>query len=138
MIRPYLAFYSFWLTLPNRFFPFSCKINGRRVRGKRAYEHILKRIQKKRGPGSYSYTLILYRQVFHVLGAILFILLAAYLSKTYLGGDAALYALLGAMVFLITVQEFYFHPRYFHQHVPKSVSDWLAWVVPVGMYVFVL
>lgn len=138
MLQHYLGFYSFWITLPNRFYPFSCLVEGKRVRGRAAYDAVLKRIQEARGEGSYSYALIAYRQVFHVLGAILFISLSALISHRLFGGEVALYVLLAAAALMITVQEFYLHPRYYHQHLPKSVSDWLAWVVPMGTYLFFL
>jgi hypothetical protein len=129
-----VRFYSFWITLPNRFYPFSFLIDGKRVRGMRAYEAVLAQIQALRGPGSYSYGLIAYRQVFHLLGAILFIMLAAAISHRLFGSEVALYVMLVVAVLVITFQEFYLHPRYYEQHLPKSVSDWLAWVVPIGGY----
>lgn len=137
-MQPYLKFYSFWVTLPNRCYPFSLVIDGKRVRGRQAYEAVLKRVQELRGPGSYSYGLIMYRQIFHVLGAILFITLAALVSHRLFGSEIALYVLLGAAALMITVQEFYFHPRHYQQNLPKSVSDWLAWVMPMGAYLFFL
>jgi len=137
-MTPFVRFYSFWITLPNRFYPFSCLIDGRRVRGRLAYEQALARIQALRGPGSYSYALIAYRQVFHVVGAVLFITMSAFISHRLFGGEVALYVLLAAAVLVITFQEFYLHPRMYEQHLPKSVSDWLAWVLPIGMYLTLL
>ncbi|HYE23494.1 MAG TPA: hypothetical protein VEA92_03590 [Candidatus Paceibacterota bacterium] len=138
MLRPYLRFYSFWVTLPNRCFPFAVSVEGKRIRGRAAYEAMLRRVQDVRGPGSYSYALIAYRQVFHVIGAFLFIAAAAFISNRLFGSEVALYVLLVSAGMVITVQEFYFHPRYYQQHLPKSVSDWLAWVVPIGMYLFLI
>ena len=132
----FVSFYSFWVKLPNYFYPFSCLIDGKRVRGRRAYEEALARIQALRGPGSYGYALLAYRQVFHVIGAILFISLSAFISHRLFGSEVALYVLLVTAVLVITFQEFYLHPRYYEQHLPKSVSDWLAWVLPIGAYLF--
>ena len=134
MLKRYLVFYSFWITLPNRFYPFSCLIDGKKVRGRIAYEQALNRIQELRGPGSYSYWLLMYRQIFHIVGAVLFIALSAFISHRLFGSEVALYVLLVTAVLVITVQEFYLHPRYYKQHLPKSVSDWLAWVIPIGGY----
>ena len=133
-MRYLVSFYSFWITLPNRFYPFSSLVDGKRVRGMKAYEAVLARIQEMRGPGSYSYGLIAYRQVFHLFGALIFIMLAAVVSQRLFGSEVALYIMLLAAVLVITFQEFYLHPRYYEQHLPKSVSDWLAWVVPIGGY----
>ena len=135
MLKRYAGFYSFWITLPNRFYPFSYIVEGQRVRGRAAYDAVLAKIQSVRGPGSYSYALIAYRQVFHIIGAVLFMAFATVISHQLFGSEVALYVLLGAAALMVTIQEFYLHPRMYDQHLPKSVSDWLAWVIPMGVYV---
>jgi hypothetical protein len=44
--------------------------------------------------------------------------------------------LLAAAFIAITFQEFYLQPRVLAQLKAKSVTDWLSWVVPIGMYLF--
>lgn len=126
--------YQFLVTLPDRFYPFAYKVRGKKIRGMAAYNHELERMVRMRGRGSFSYKLIAYRQVFHLIGATLFIFFATLISKHFFGTDVALYVLLLAAVAAITFQEFYLHPRRYHQHLPKGVIDWLAWVVPIGVF----
>jgi hypothetical protein len=130
-----VGLYQFFITLPDRFYPFASTVGGKRVRGSRSYNHELERMIRRRGKGSFGYKLIAYRQVFHLFGALLFILVATFVSKRFFGSDVALYILLFSAVALVTFQEFYLHPRRYHQHLPKGVIDWLAWVVPIGVFV---
>ncbi|HWH07389.1 MAG TPA: hypothetical protein VNU47_02620 [Candidatus Paceibacterota bacterium] len=134
MIRRFQAVYGFFITLPNRLYPFALEIEGKRVRGRIAYEEALARIRAIKGPDNYGYTILMYRQLFHFLGAVFFILLATFLAHAFFHGEAALLVLMVAAILAITYQEFYLHPRYYRQHLPKSVSDWLTWVVPISIY----
>lgn len=128
--------YRFFITFPDRCYPFAAEIEGKRVRGIRSYERALENAFAHYGTDYLGYKLMAYRQVFHITGAILFILAAAFVSQHFFGTDIALYVLLGAAIFAITVQEFYLHPRAYHQHLPKGVIDWLAWVVPISAFLF--
>lgn len=138
MIRRLQALYTFFVTLPNKLYPFALEVEGKRVRGQRAYEEALVRIRALKGPDNYGYTILMYREAFHLVGAILFIMIATYLAHTFLESDAALVVLMIAAIAAITFQEFYLHPRYYRQHLPKSVSDWLTWVVPISIYTVTL
>lgn len=131
-----ISAYVFVVTLPDRLYPFSCLIDGKRVRGRLSYEAARARAQLIRGPGAYGYRILAYRQVFHVLGSILFIGIATFVSHRLFGSETALFVLFAAAVLVISIQEFYLHPRFYEQHFAKGMSDWLAWVMPIGMYLF--
>ncbi len=134
MRRVVLNWYTFIVSLPDLLYPFSCEVEGKRVRGRLAYEAARAKARELRGPGAYGYQILAYRQVFHVIGSILFIALATFVSHSLFGSETALFILFGAAVLVISVQEFYLHPRFYEQHLGKGVSDWLAWVVPIGTY----
>lgn len=137
MARKYASrLYSFFITLPERLYPFSCIVEGKRVRFRRAYQEILREVRERLGDGHYGARLFAYREVFHVMGAFLFILFAGLVSKELFGSDIALYVLLGAAFLAITFQEFYLQPRTLGQLRTKSVTDWLSWVVPFSAFLF--
>lgn len=129
--------YYFLVTLPERLYPFACTIEGQRVRWRRSYEHTLMQIQERIGAGRYGIRLSAYREACHVLGAGLFIVLATGVSK-FLGGSAAvLPTMFITALIVITIQEFYIHPRHYQQRFGKSIADWLSWMVPIGLYLFI-
>ncbi len=106
------------------------------MRGRRSYERAVARALKTYGMGRLSYTLLLYRQLFHFFGSILFIFLATVIAEKFLGSDTALYVLFFAAILALTFQEFYLHPRQYGQHLQKGIADWLAWVTPMALYIF--
>ncbi len=124
------------MTIPDRFYPFGSKIDGEWVRGRRSYERAVKQAIRKYGLGRIGYKLVLYREVFHLIGSILFIIFATLVSKEFFGSDAALYVLLGAAIVALAFQEFYVHPKHFGQHARKGIADYLVWVVPMLVYIF--
>jgi Na+/H+ antiporter NhaD/arsenite permease-like protein len=128
--------YHALVVLPDYCYPFRTEIEGQWVRGVRSYNATFARYQKKYGSGHYGFKLDAYRQLFHLAGSILFLIAAAYLSQSFLGGTTALYAFLIAAVALITFQEFYLHRRMYQQLWRKGIIDWLAWCVPMGIYFF--
>lgn len=128
--------YGFCLTIPDRFYPFASEVGGQMVRGRRSYEAAVRRAVKRYGLGSLGLKLALYREVFHLIGSILFITFATLVSKDLFGSDVALYVLLGAAILALGFQEFYVHPKHYGQHVRKGVADWLVWVVPMLIYIF--
>jgi hypothetical protein len=137
MVRIANRLYSFFITLPNRLYPFSCEIAGKRVRFRRAYDEALLEVRSRRGDGHYGAGLFAYREVFHVTGALLFILFATLVSKELFGSDIALYVLFALAALAIAFQEFYLQPRTLGQLRTKGIVDWLSWVVPFGVYLFV-
>ena len=136
MIRACKNFYTFLVLLPNRLYPFSFEVEGKRVRGRRSYDATLLQVRARLGPGSYGARILIYREVFHLVGSLSCIALATFLSQHFFGSEIALYVLLGTAALVITIQEFYLHPRYYNQHFAKGMTDWLTWVVPIGFYLF--
>lgn len=129
--------YHFCVTFPERFYPFATIIEGKKVRWRRSYEQRLQEIQATLGEGRYGLKLSTYREVFHVLGAGLFIATATVISHTLWGSDVALPVLFGTAMLAITFQEFYLQPRTYKQRFGKSVVDWFSWVLPLSIYLFV-
>jgi hypothetical protein len=132
------AFNHFFVILPNRLYPFSATIAGKRVRGRRAYEFKVAQFERRYGPGHWGFFINLYRSFFHVTGSILVFAAFMLVARNFFGNERALYLTLGAMTLLITYQEFYYHPRVYGQLWRKDVLDWLSWMVPVGLYFFFL
>ncbi len=126
--------YAYFITLPDRLYPFASEIEGQWVRGRRSYEQALDRAIDAYGFGHLGYKLSLYREIFHLVGSILFIFLATLISKTFFGSDVALYILFFAAIAALSYQEFYLHPKRYGQHIKKGVVDWLTWVMPVVIY----
>ena len=122
------------MTLPDRLYPFRNEIEGKWVRGQRSYEQAVKQALEKYGLGRLGYKLMLYRETFHFLGSILFIVSATIISKNLFGSDAALYVLLLAAIVALAFQEFYVHPKSYGQKARKGIADWLVWVAPMVIY----
>jgi len=137
-MRPFKKTYGYFITLPDRFYPFSCKVGGRWVRGRRSYEQAAARAFKMYGLGRLGYKLTLYRELFHFAGSVILIMSAAMISKTFFGSETALYVLLWTAIAALSFQEFYVHPKKYGQHVRKGVIDWFTWVVPIALYFFLL
>lgn len=123
--------------IPDWFYPFKTEIDGKWVRGIRSYNATLDRIQNTYGVGHYGFKLVAYRQVFHLAGAILFLISASFLSQHLFDGVDAMYAFLAAAIGFISFQEFYLHRRMYQQLWRKGIVDWLSWVIPMGIYFFI-
>lgn len=128
--------YHALVVLPDRLFPFKTEVEGQWVRGIRSYNARLAHYQMVYGAGKYGFKLNAYRQLFHFLGSIAFLLIAAYISQLYFGGTQAMVTLLSAAVGLVSFQEFYLHRRMYQQLWRKGIIDWLSWCVPIGIYFF--
>ncbi|MFZ1987795.1 MAG: hypothetical protein WAV21_02050 [Minisyncoccia bacterium] len=128
--------YPFLLSIPDRMYPFAAMIEGKKVRGRKAYEETLAFYRNRLGPGHLGYKLFLYRQLFHFIGSLLVIVAAALISKTLFGSEVALYVLLVLAVAAVSFQEFYLHPRMYKQLWRKGAVDWFAWVGPISIYIF--
>jgi len=129
--------YEFFITLPDRLYPFAAEIEGKRVRGMLAYKKQLDHILEVYGAGKLGYKLMAYRQTCHFLGSILFILAAAILSHVLFGGTTGLYLMLAAAIVAISFQEFYLHPRRYNQTFRKGVLDWIVWTTPIALVIWV-
>lgn len=134
--RSCLHLYNFTVSIPDRLYPFSEEIEGRRVRWHQAYKRAVERMHETYGYGHYGPGLIAYRGVFHLIGALLFILFASLVSRELFGSDVALIVLFILATIALAVQELYIQPRTFGQMRAHAVVDWLSWVVPFGVYLF--
>jgi hypothetical protein len=128
--------YQFFKTFPDRMYPFRAEIEGQFVRGRESYELAVTQAWEKYGPHHIGFKLTFYREVFHFMGAITFIVVVTLLSHRFLNSEGALYVLMGCAIAALFVQEFYYHPKYYSQPTIKGVSDWLSWVVPMITYLF--
>ncbi len=129
--------YSFFITLPDRLYPFATTIKGKKVRGLKAYEVEVEKILHEYGVGKLGVKLMAYRQTCHFLGSILFIVCAAFLSHFLFGGNSGLYLMLAAAIVAITFQEFYLHPKTRGQAFKKGVLDWFAWTAPIALFIYI-
>lgn len=123
--RSTFAPYHFFITLPDRLYPFRTEIRGKWVRGVRSYNLRLARAHKQYGRGHYGYALSLYRQAFHLAGSLALISIGTFLTS----GFVLTLAVIG-----IGYQEFILQRRTYRQLWSKGVSDWLVWCVPMGVY----
>lgn len=129
--------YEYTLTIPDRFYPFRKQVSGTWVRGRRAYDEAVAEYRKKLDATTgIGYRLGAYRQVFHLAGSLLAIIISTLISRELFGSDIALFTLLAFLVLFITYQEFRLHPREYHQHWQKGIADWFVWLTPVGVYLF--
>jgi hypothetical protein len=129
--------YHFFVTFPDRVYPFRNEIEGQWVRGLRSYNQALERANKLYGAGHYGYVLNFYRSVFHVLGAIAVITLTTLVAQDWFGSRIALYSLLIMMGVFISYQEFFLQRRTYEQLWRKGILDWLTWCVPIGIYLLI-
>lgn len=130
------GFYTSLVALPDRLYPFSTEVGGRRVRGIRSYNAAFAKSERKYGRGHYGFKLNAYRQLFHFVCSIILIVAAVYVLQYDLGSTRALYTFLIAGVLFISFQEFYLHRRLYQQLWRKGILDWLSWCIPVGIYFF--
>jgi hypothetical protein len=135
--RVTLRFYNFCVTIPDRLYPFSEIVGGKRVRWRRAYDQALARMNEEKGGfGNYGAALIAYRSIFHIIGSLLFIVFATLVSQRLFGNETALYILLAMAAFALVYQEFFLQPRTFGQMRLHSVIDLLSWIVPFGIFLY--
>lgn len=134
--RHWFAPYHFIVTFPDRVYPFATLIDGERVRWRRSYEKRLLDIQKRYGVGRYGLKLGAYRELCHVLGAGILIIGGTFISRAFLGNDAALPAMFLLAMVVITYQEFVLQPRTYQQRLGKGVVDWFSWATPIALYFF--
>lgn len=128
--------YNYCITIPDRFYPFSENIDGEKVRWQAAYNQALARIQDEYGYGHYGPLLITYRGLFHVAGAILFILFSVLISRDVFGSDGALYLLFFFLAAGILYSELYVQKHKMGQKVFHAFIDWFSWIVPMVIYMY--
>lgn len=128
--------YNYCITIPDRLYPFSEIVNGKKVRWRSAYDQALARIQNEYGYGHYGPMLVTYRGVFHVMGAILFILFSILISRDIFGSDGALYLLFSFVAAGILYQEMYIQKHTHGQLLFHSFIDWFSWTIPMAIYLY--
>jgi hypothetical protein len=106
------------------------------VRWQRSYEHRLESAQKSLGVGRYGFRLSAYREIFHIFGAGIVIVLGTVISQAIWGSDTALPLVFVLAMLVITYQEFVLQPRTYKQRFGKGVIDWISWITPLGLYLF--
>ncbi len=126
--------YHYVESLPDRLYPFASEIEGRWERGINSYKKSVEEAWAKYGEGRYGYKLNVYRSTWHVLGSVLFLILATAAAKHLFNSEVALYVLVGVAIVLLCLQEFVAHPRRYRQLRHKGILDWLTWVVPMVLY----
>lgn len=130
--------YHYLESIPDRLYPFASEIEGKWVRGLASYKAHLNRAFTLYGPGRIGYKLNFYRGAWHFIGSVLLIVLTTILSQRLFGSETALYVILGMAIVLLFIQEFFSHPIRFQQPRGKSITDWLTWVIPILIYLFLL
>jgi hypothetical protein len=126
---------GFFEKVPDRFYPFPVRVNDRLVFFKQAYDARLSQAIERwghEGAQRRAWGLILWRQVWHVAGALAFLaLLNALLlpDKT----RAAL-VLSAAFVAYFFWQEFFHQRKHLGQIYSKAALDWGAWAAPVALF----
>lgn len=124
--------YNFLLTIPDRLYMFPSVINGEKQYFLPSYNHT-KMLCKEFAGSGYCRKLLLWRELFHVLGALCCIGVAIGLEKLFHSKiPASLF--LGTVIAWITFQEWYLHPTFYDQTLIKGLIDWLVWVVPIALY----
>ena len=129
--------YNFFVTLPDRFYPFSEEIEGERVRWQAAYNQALAKVQKEYGYGRYGVKLIAYRSIFHVIGSSLFILFSALITQELFDTNTALYVVFFLAVIALAYSEIIMQKKLLGQHLMHSIFDLFSWIVPMGIYLYI-
>ena len=136
MHKKRIGLYHALVVLPDYCYPFKTEIEGQWVRGVRSYNATLAQVEEMYGRGHYGFKLDVYRQIFHLAGSILFLIVSAYLSQSFFSAPEAMYVFLAIAVAFISFQEFYLQRRTYQQLWRKGIADWFTWCVPMGIYFF--
>lgn len=128
------AIYNFILTIPDRLYLLPSDIDGKRQYFLASYNHTKGLCEEFAGSG-YCREILVWRELFHFLGALFCIGIAIALERLFKTPAAGL-ILLGAVVLWITFQEFYLHPTFYDQKFIKGMIDWLVWIVPIALFLF--
>lgn len=125
-----------WIeTIPDTLYPFKYEIEGKWVRGKRAYHQALKNGFEIHGPGQTSYTLMIYRGAWHLIGSILLMSSLTVIAHQFLGNEAVLYILMAIAITALCLQEFILHPKRYGQTTRKGIFDFITWAAPMAVYI---
>lgn len=131
-MKRFLISLHHWVeTLPDKLYPIKHEIEGKWVRGKRAYERALEEGIEIHGPGKHTYHILIYRGTWHLLGAILLMISLTVIAQRLFSTETALYVLIGLAIAALCLQEFILHPRRYGQSTRKGIFDLVTWVAPM-------
>jgi len=129
-------FYDYLITFPERLYPFSeIGNNKEKITGDKAYKFLAEK-NKRLYNDAYSLQspkLLLWRQVFHIVGSTIFVLIADQMFRhlSFFNG----FAFLVLVSVSLAVQEFYLQSKYYDQNLQKSVIDFTTWMLPILLYI---
>lgn len=124
--------YNFILTIPDRLYLLPSEINGKKEYFLTSYNHTKQMCQSVAGTG-YCREILVWREIFHALGAVLFIFISIGFERLFKSPVAG-FIVLGGVIVWITFQEFYLHPTFYSQTFTKGIIDWMVWLVPIVAY----
>jgi uncharacterized membrane protein len=75
-----------------------------------------------------------YREIFHLLGAVLFVIFSILISSRLFHSELLPVFLIGFIALALAFQEFYFHPKKYKQTIGKGIIDWMVWIFPMVIY----
>jgi hypothetical protein len=130
-----ISIHRWFETIPDKLYPFKREIEGKWVRGKKAYTNVLEEGFEILGPGKLSYRIVFYRGAWHMVGSIVSMVAITYIAQRIFGSDTALFVLLGTAIIALCLQEFVLHPKRYGQSTRKGIFDVITWVAPILVYV---
>ena len=83
-----------------------------------------------------SYPLyVLWREICHIIGS--FILMEiSHIMELFIPKVSLFFFIL--LILWMTYQEFYVHPRKYNEEIWRSTLDWFSWVIPFGIYIYIV
>ncbi|NCS98997.1 hypothetical protein GW764_02305 [Candidatus Parcubacteria bacterium] len=126
--------YYYIIAIPDKLYPFASIIEGKVVRGESSYLDAVKKAFELNGEGKFGMGLMFYRQTFHLIGAVLFVIFSTLISSNFFDNELMPFFLFGFVMVALAFQEFYFHPKKYNQVFKKGFIDWVVWIVPMAIY----
>lgn len=75
------------------------------------------------------------REIFHIIGSCILIGISYVVSIfVYTYTSLIIFTMLGIW---ITYQEFYLHPKKYNQRISEGILDWLSWMLPFLIFIFI-
>lgn len=129
--------YEYFITLPERLYPFT-EVNEDKeaLTGQNAYAFVV-RTNRRLYDEVYTFKapkIFVYREFFHLFGSLIAISITNFLITRFSILNGVVF--LAFVVYFISLQEFYIHPKYYKQTMLKSAIDWTVWIVPIVVYIF--
>lgn len=126
--------YYYTISIPDKLYPFASEIEGKFVRGEKSYLNTVKKAFELNGKGKFGFGLMFYRETFHLVGAVLFVIFSTLILESLFKSELTPFFFLGSVMMALAFQEFYFHPKKYNQVIKKGFIDWVVWVVPMAIY----